>query len=159
MMWTTHLLFGLVSYLALVKLGVVPNSAELIIAVSIGSLIPDIDHPKSYISHLNGFLQMSSRVISLGGHRGVTHTIFAFILSFPLALLILRVFGRFSLWPALAFSLGYLMHLFADSLTSSGVAWFFPFDKHRIRWAVRTGSISELGIFALLIFVVWLMLP
>ena len=157
MMWITHLLFGLVSYLLLARIGVFPASMNMIIAVSLGSIIPDIDHPKSYISHMNGLLQLSSRVISLGGHRGITHTLLAFLFSFPLAVLVMKFFNQFNLWIAIAFSFGWLSHLVADSLTRSGVKWLFPFDSHAVRWIIRTGSASELLVFGLLVVVALLL--
>ena len=57
-----------------------------------------------------------------------------------------------------AFLLGYLSHMVADSLTESGVQWFYPYTW-QIRFvpkaiAVRTGSMYEmmlLGVLALVL--------
>ncbi len=148
MMWMTHIMVGLLFYSVLVKFGIFPNSQILIGLVALGALFPDIDHPKSYIAHLSIWLKASSRVVSLGGHRGITHTIWTSLLAFPLALLVLRFFGL-GFIEAGAFFLGYISHLFADSLTVSGVAWFYPFDRHKVRGVIRTGSLFEVLVFVL----------
>ena len=73
------------------------------------------------------------------GHRGVIHSIWI-----PLALYIFIV--PFSMWVALALSLGYLSHLVADSFTLDGVPFFWPFTK-RVSGFIRTGSMLENIIF------------
>ncbi len=153
MMWMTHIAIALLFYGILVKFGIFPNNQVMIALVALGAVFPDIDHPKSFIAHMNVWFKMSSRVVSLGGHRGITHTIWASILAFPLAYLVLRYFGL-GFISAGAFFLGYLAHLLADSLTVSGVAWFYPFDKHKIRGPVRTGSPFEVLMFFVASFLV-----
>ena len=154
MMWTTHATVGLFLYILLAKLGIFPMSNLGLAVVFLGSIIPDIDHPKSFISHLSIFTKVGSKVISLGGHRGPTHTIWATLLSFPFALILFRWLGIGGFVLAGIFTLGYLSHLLADSLTVSGVAWFSPFDKYKIKGPVRTGSVFEILIFLLLSIVI-----
>ena len=149
MMWMTHIVIGLLLYAILVQFGVFPDNLLMIALVSFGSVLPDIDHPKAFVSHLSIWFKASSRVVSLGGHRGITHTIWAALVTFPLAYLVLKWLGIGGFVCAGAFLLGYLSHLLADSLTVSGVAWFYPFGKYRIRGPVRTGSIFEVLIFVL----------
>ncbi len=149
MLWVTHIVFSLLIYGIMVRFGVFPLSNWYILLVSLGAVFPDIDHPGSFVSHLNFWFRLSSKAISLGGHRGPTHTIWANILAFPIAIIVFRWLGIGGFVEAGLFVIGYLSHLIADSLTVSGVAWFSPLDKHRIRGPVKTGSVFEVLLFLL----------
>lgn len=136
---TTHLACGLASSLYLApkivtyagSIGIrAPYSFVLITCGTlIGSLIPDIDTPRSKIgkkfpvsSHLIGFFI---------GHRTLFHS-----LIIPAFLLILTYIVKrmelVPLYPVLflvgSVDLGYILHIILDSLTKEGVPLLYPFS-------------------------------
>ena len=118
-----HLLFGLSTAAAFTLAGyekdiLILDSIPIFIeGVFLGSLIPDIDNPKSILGNL--FYPISFLINKLIGHRTYTHDP---ILWIPLAIVLTikypLLFGFF--W-------GYIGHIFLDSLTTKGipVAYFF----------------------------------
>lgn len=81
----------------------------------IGSLLPDIDSGESMISKILHFHIPIE-------HRTWTHSFWA---------VILLVIATFAFRPCLFLLLGYVLHLFWDSLSSAGVCFFYPIDKYR----------------------------
>jgi inner membrane protein len=88
--------------------------------VMLGSLLPDIDHPQSYLGRRLWIL--SAPINKLFGHRGFTHSLLSlFLLGTATAV-----------WWAnnpLFFGgllLGYLSHLLGDMTTISGVPLLYP---------------------------------
>lgn len=81
----------------------------------IGSLLPDIDSPKSIISRLLHFHIPVE-------HRTWTHTIYIVI-----GLGITSLF----FYPLMFMTLGFFLHLFWDSLSAEGCCFFYPFEKYR----------------------------
>lgn len=82
-----------------------------ILAMVVGSLLPDADTRKS----------LAGKFIPLWlvfKHRGFTHTVWS------LLLLSGGVWYFFGLWWAESFAIGYISHLVADSTTKAGVKWF-----------------------------------
>lgn len=81
----------------------------------LGSILPDIDSPKSMISKLLHFHLPIE-------HRTWTHTIW-----------IVMVFGICSIFfrPLMFMTLGYFLHLFWDGLSTAGCCFFYPFEKYR----------------------------
>ena len=158
MMWYTHVVFGVFFYLVAVLLGA-PAWPLLIGMAAFGALMPDIDHPKSFIStKLPGGTVMPRFV----EHRGATHTVEA-------ALLITALVGGLaywitnSYWFAVAFFIGYISHLFADTLTVSGIKWSL-FSNFHPRGRIRTGTKGEglvliLMTFATIVLGIYIALP
>ncbi|QDA32102.1 metal-dependent hydrolase [Thermococcus indicus] len=137
MMWYTHVVFGVLFYLIAALFGA-PMSFLDIGMAAFGALMPDIDHPKSYIStKLPGGTVMPRFV----EHRGATHTIEA---AFLITALVggLAYWITNSYWPAIAFFIGYISHLFADTLTVSGIKWS-RFSSFHPRGKIRTGTKGE----------------
>lgn len=99
---------------------------------ALGSLLPDLDHPKSILG------SRFPLVAALGvKHRGWMHSLLGLVVFSTLAALISP-----SLVPGV--TLGYLLHLIADSLNPAGIAWFYPLYKKR--WhiiGIRTGGVME----------------
>ena len=115
-----------------------------------GSIFPDIDHPRSYISR--GYWSVLSAAIrKTTEHRGWTHSLFGVSLFTGILLLILWYF-KASLFLAFGFFLGYLSHLISDSLNPTGVNWFWPKRKRYGIGLIRTGSIGEQIFLWILIF-------
>ncbi|AFL95485.1 hypothetical protein CL1_1286 [Thermococcus cleftensis] len=158
MMWYTHVVFGVLFYLIAVLFGA-PMSLINIGMAALGALMPDIDHPKSYIStKLPGGTVMPRFV----EHRGATHTIEA---AFLITALVggLAYWITDSYWLGIAFFIGYISHLFADTLTVSGIKWS-RFSSFHPRGKIRTGTRGEglvliLVTFATLVLFAYLLLP
>ncbi len=126
----------------------------------LGSLLPDIDHPSSFLGKRN---KIASGITNKTfGHRKGTHSLLAlvavyFIMSF-LATRYLTVQGAYTpFW--LAF--GYLCHLLEDSFSSEGVNWLWP-KKRKARsskghmFFYKTGGLGEylvLGLFLCLLLI------
>lgn len=110
------------------------------IMLGLGSLLPDLDHPYSMLGkRLPGIA-----VFGLG-HRGWMHSLIG-LAFFALITAIIRI----EFTPSIA--LGYVLHLLADSLNPSGIAWFYPWAKKRRYFiGIPTGGIMEC-IFILAIF-------
>ncbi len=141
MIYTTHLLFAFLLSLLFEKFLHLPViSSKSILFVFLGSLLPDIDHPRSYIN------RDSWRVIWLSGimgtHRGWTHSIFgAFIFTFIFTLLLNQYILSFSC--LFSFFLGYMSHLISDSFNPSRVPWFWPKKRRYGLDIIKTGSLNE----------------
>lgn len=106
--------------------------AAVIIANQIGSAFPDFDQPTAEFYRELPAGSLIGKLISplLGGHRLISHSILGLgIISYILWLLLtyltkfLVVDMNLVWW---AFILGYLSHLFMDTLTKEGVPWLFP---------------------------------
>lgn len=102
-----------------------------ILCLILGSLLPDIDHPRSTLGRY--FFPISAVV----KHRGFTHSfIGALLFSLPVLYFGLEYYFL-TIW-------GYLTHLIADTLTPMGVPWFRPFFKKKYSLDLtKTGSTEE----------------
>lgn len=118
-----------------------------------GSLLPDIDHPKSWAGQR--LRPVSTMIALVFGHRGVTHSLLALA----------------GCWAALRYAtgvprdwaapvvVGYLSHLVADLLTPGGLRLAWPL---RGTWALplcRSGSPFEPLVVALAMSLAWYALP
>src|SRR3989344_6422718 len=141
MMWYTHIIFGLL--LGLVSLRFIPQSHPLLYLffVSVAALLPDIDHPHSFINQRIAPTRFVSHFLT---HRGFFHSLF------PVFLLYLFVVPLHK-DVALALSLGYLSHILIDGCTKSGVNLFHPLGTLRLQGFIETGSLAELVVFGFLL--------
>lgn len=123
MYYLTHLVFsGVVTQGAAVLVG---QPTTLIIGSMLGSILPDIDQPKSYIG--KRIPVIPGHIHKRWGHRTITHSalymlVTAFI-TLPLCL-INRPISGCHLW--LGFNLGSLSHILIDMLNPAGVAILYP---------------------------------
>lgn len=119
-----------------------------LIAVAIGSLLPDIDHPQSIISRqipiIGGII---GRLVS---HRGFFHSILGTVIVFSLLwvvrLDIASLFNATSetinlMWFGAL--IGYINHIVGDMITISGVKVFYPLRFNIGVPLIRTNSIGE----------------
>lgn len=106
------------------KVNVEPNVILVVGAATLGALLPDIDHPKSFIG--NKVPIIPDILYSTIGHRTLTHSlIFAFVVG---------VVGMiFSLWIGLGLTLGIISHIALDMIGPHGVAFLYPFNKKRVK--------------------------
>lgn len=84
----------------------------------LGTLLPDIDYEKSWIcQHLGLYVNVE--------HRTITHALW-----FPILYLLIGFVFRPFVWLAI----GYVLHLFYDSMTPTGVVWFYMHKSDFIRY-------------------------
>ena len=131
MEWRTHLMTGLAAgYL------VAGPDANALLAAGITALLPDIDHPKSYIGSKIPLLPSLIKITM--GHRGPLHSLAAAIFT---SLVVAVVGGPFL---GVAAGLGYVAHILGDLLTPSGVPLLWPLYKKDIKLPVaKTGGLLE----------------
>src|SRR2546428_7629001 len=118
MMGSTHAMAGFVIWFSMVRANISPPLG--IIAVVLGSLLPDIDHPNGTIRQMMDLPQfLKHPIATIIPHRGPTHTIWAGIL-FSLLTAGLAAWGGnpivVSLATGLAMFIGYSSHLILYSL-------------------------------------------
>ena len=137
-----------------------------IVATIVGALAPDIDAEESQIKYEMGEagLALSAWLQSFGvEHRGLTH--------YGLTALVVTVSSGLLGWwlgypdVGLAFGLGYLSHILADSLTLAGTPLLWPLQKeqnfHLLPAAlrIRTGGPVEPLIFIAVTILLVFLLP
>lgn len=105
--------------------------------IILGSLLPDLDHSKSFLSNKFGW----SLPIK---HRGMTHTIYPYFLMIGLGLWYQGFFAEILFWLGIAC----LLHMFGDCHTNGGVR-LLGFGKANyvlpsfIRWGVGNDAIEN----------------
>jgi len=109
----SHVVVGIAAWIWVAPhLGLPPLEPRALALTTIGALLPDIDHPASWVGRR---LRVISRPLAaLIGPRGVTHSVMAALAC--MALLRWQGFSRGVTDPLV---IGYLSHLAADLLTSS----------------------------------------
>ena len=114
-----------------------------------GSLVPDIDHEKSFIGRI--FFFISHPLNKKFGHRNITHSLLLWI-----PVLVIGIKFKWILW----LSIGALSHLFLDMWTYSGVGLFKPLtDKIYVmankKFRLKVGSRSELILILVFSLLLW----
>lgn len=120
-----------------------------VIAIGIGSIFPDIDHPKSFIGNRTGGISHGIGLVF--GHSGLAHSIAGAFLCLFLSSLLLSSLQLPVEWSEY-FIVGYIGHLIEDSFSKTGVAWFQPIYNKRIQFGFKkiyytTGKLGETIIF------------
>lgn len=142
---SSHVSVGILSWAVYESLtgGVLANyEVYFYFLAALGSLLPDIDHPQSWIG--SRFVPISFPIWAVFGHRGITHSLIAIV-----SLVLILAFYQQSMVIAgydwlLPLMIGYLSHLFADYLSNSGIPLFYPSKrKFRAPITVQTGGVSE----------------
>ena len=120
-----------------------------ITATLFGSLLPDIDHTKSWIG--KAFYPLAKWLSVNYGHRTITHSIFFLIALCLISLFVEKVFRPdFSITVILFFSV--FSHLIYDMVTLQGIPLFYPFYKNPCvlpanpEMRIRSGNIRQEGI-------------
>ncbi len=156
----THTVFGLLCTASLFALGSRPLHQDLpaVGCAVLGSLLPDIDSPKSALGRFLPFL--SEPIERRWGHRTVTHSLLA-LGAVSAALLPLGLWR--GTWYA-ALLIGYASHLLADCATKSGIPLFHPHPLQCVfpgseRFRIHTGSVQEGVLLIVLLCLLALLLP
>lgn len=108
----------------------------------LGGLLPDIDHPKSFIGSKVPVLP--TILYKFGGHRGVTHSLLGLGIVAIIGFLLASLLGMREI-PAVtwALGLGYASHLGADLITNRGIPACWPVAKRFVIPVTTTGSALE----------------
>jgi membrane-bound metal-dependent hydrolase YbcI (DUF457 family) len=136
---TTHTAVGLAST-AVVISQVVPDFSYIGMGIAlasgfVGSLLPDLDHPKSRAHRLAGPLQFVTRWLSrkgvFGKHRTLTHSIIGSIPILVLSWYLIAELGGNPYVDYIGWGLGvgWVSHLLTDTLTVAGVRFLWPFNN------------------------------
>lgn len=137
MMAFSHVLTGLSVYSMAVHYTDLPWGPATVGAVVAGSLLPDIDHPKSWLGRR--LLPISVPLTMLVGHRGVTHSLLAVVaMAF-----VLTFYGSVAGGVVTALCIGYVVHLAGDFVTNSGIPLFWPIKRRYRLPLATTGGIVE----------------
>ncbi|MCX6742405.1 MAG: metal-dependent hydrolase [Candidatus Pacearchaeota archaeon] len=142
MLLRTHLVFNLFLFLLLSKLNIVELNIITFLIVFFATALPDIDVIGSWISKITK--PASNLVHIFISHRELLHS-----LTFCLILFVLGILLRINPLYVFLFSGFYFLHLLVDSLTKSGIRWFWP-SKFKTKGFFKTGSILEAILFVLL---------
>ncbi|MFH1424094.1 MAG: metal-dependent hydrolase [archaeon] len=148
MQYHTHAAGGLVFGMLSVKYALASFAGpSFLLFVVLGSLLPDIDHPKSKVGR---WVPILPRLMK---HRGLSHSLFGLGVSAAVLILLFN-FAGFTAWhiSVAAMSVGFFSHLALDSLNPKGVHWFRPLHKVHFKGPIETGTIFESAILVLLIF-------
>jgi inner membrane protein len=140
MMAGSHVAIGLAAWtLAAPVLGLPPLSPAALALAAAGALLPDIDHPHSWLGRR---LPLVSRPLAaLLGHRGVTHSLLA--VAGCAWLLAAQGVARGIVAPL---AVGALSHLAADALTPAGLRLAWPLRARVGLSLCRTGSAAEVAV-------------
>lgn len=140
MLGRTHVAIT-IAFILLFLPHIAANKIIFVCVALLATLLPDIDNDASTLGKhkIFRFLQFFVK------HRGFLH-------SLTFCILVSLAFAFFLPLFALAFFLGYSLHLFADSFTEQGITPFWPW-KRVSQWHFRTGSHAETTLFIILVAV------
>ena len=158
MISVTHISFGvLLTEFILTSLGIEPNTTTLALS-GIGSLLPDIDTPKSALGRIFPFSKIIEHKY---GHRQITHSwifiVIAIVLFSPFIL-----FLGFLKYAGII--IGVISHIMIDMANPSGVPLFYPspsrfvFPENKSS-RIEVNSRKEYILLAILLFLVAVTTP
>ena len=127
----THLIFALLLFLLLNQILHFP--IYLALFAFLGAMLPDLDIK---IKRL---------------HRKIFHNLW-FLAIVLFLLLQLNLINR---TIAIIFSIGFISHLIADSMTHMGIMPLWPITKPKFNGPFRTGSFGEFGLMIVMIIVIF----
>jgi len=166
MRYQTHVITSITAAVVLHNTMDLPLSIGVLAGVAVGSLLPDIDEPESYIGQRTR--GVSDLIKLIFGHRGFTHSLLAALLAFfpyiimqypnllgieiPALLLLLKPFFYGT-------GMGYMLHIAGDMFSKSGVPLLLPFSKKNTSiYLYKTGDMREIFIrYATLGYLIWMM--
>jgi inner membrane protein len=138
----THIAFATACTLASAAFYDYELDMGTLIAAALGSLLPDLDTPRSMLGRLLYFI--AAPLEKAVGHRGLTHS----LLAIPLYLLL--ALPLWFLHPVWAYALfgGAMSHLFIDTFTKQGIKAFWPQPQNVVffineNWRLTVGSLAE----------------
>ena len=137
MLIRTHLAITIFAILFFISS--VNNKLVFVAVALIATFLPDADTGFSSL----GKKKIMKPIQIFVRHRGFLHSLtFLFLLTV--------IFITYTPTIALAFFLGYFLHIFADSFTMEGIKPFYPFSK-MLNGKLKTGGKKEVTIFVFFI--------
>jgi len=141
MLFRSHVAFGAFLYLVLYPF--VEGKWWFLLGVVVGSLIVDLDSPKSRVGGYFIFRPFQF----LTKHRGMMHSLF-------FGFVVMVIIAIFQAWVAFGFIVGFLGHLLLDSFTRRKIAFFWPLFKGRYGLGLfKSGGLLEMVIFVLFLII------
>lgn len=136
MLYTTHVVTSLLTATAVKGTIGLNVGIPYYVGTAIGSLLPDIDHPDSFIGRRSFGL---SKLMNMAfGHRGFTHSFLSTLLFSA------TTYIFFPAEWAIGLSVGYTGHLLGDFFSKSGIPLGHPFTKKKFKVPLyKTGGLSE----------------
>ncbi|MDM5316188.1 metal-dependent hydrolase [Fictibacillus sp. b24] len=111
-------------------------------AAVLGSLLPDLCHPGSYLGKKTSFL--SKTISKTFGHRTITHS---WIMILLLMMLPKWIDWRYEDSLSMGLVVGVISHLILDAATSRGIQLLYPLPiRFRFPLYTKTGSKTETNI-------------
>lgn len=145
----SHIALGAAAwFVAAPRLGLPALDPALLGLAVFGALLPDIDHPKSWLG--KRLRPVSTACATLFGHRGVTHSLLAVV---GCAALLFSQNVPLAVTAPLV--VGYLSHLAADLLTPAGLRLAWPLRGTYALPLCRSGSPFEPLVVALMLSWAW----
>ena len=153
----THILFGTLLGFLLYYNGLRPEYAFL---SAVASIIPDIDWmiDKTWVSKRSILRRVWKGAFGgRGFHRTILHNLWVLI-ALDASILIVSGYNYLLL---IGFSIGFISHLLLDSLTKTGIYWFWPYGDEKvtgrkrfhIKWRIRTWGLGERLVQSLIVLV------
>lgn len=118
------LCFGIVATYLLIRKDFEPSIPLIITSSTIGSILPDIDHPKSFIGSQVPILPKF--LYSNVGHRTATH-------CFLFSLIVGVIASIINPWVGTGLWVGIFSHIILDSFTPRGVAILYPITDKKFK--------------------------
>lgn len=145
----SHIALGAAAWIvAAPRLGMPALEPVPLVLAVLGALLPDIDHPKSWVG--KKVWPLSWVFSRLFGHRGLTHSLLA-----VLACILLLLREELPLGLTAPLVVGYLSHLAADLLTPGGLRLAWPLKGTWSLPLCRAGSPFEPLVVALILSWAW----
>lgn len=156
MTYTTHFVGGILAAELLARHAGLSGTAPAVLALAaggIGGLLPDADHPQSFIGRRLPLV--SDVAFHTLGHRGALHGLLVCLLMYVaakwlVAIVPFAVPGGALLAQALA--AGYLSHLALDALNPQGIRPLWPLPWRLALPLVESGGILERAVVFPLVF-------
>jgi len=175
MLAPSHIVFG--SSLSLILLSVFGVSLSLhwsiILVAMLGSLLPDIDMPKSTIGRLFPFI--SKPIERKFGHRTVTHSLIGWMVATLISAILITAITfipilkpyiptQLPLRWCVSFSIGYFSHILLDMFNPRGAQLFWPNPARdvipgNLKYRIKSGSKAEFPVFVGLMLLLLVSLP
>jgi inner membrane protein len=141
MMYKTHISSSLAMGSVVSLISGYPFLFSYAAGITLGSLLPDIDEPKSYIGKRS--FGLSIIIKRKFGHRGVIHS----LLAWSILTIIIYCSSAIGVSKsfALGVSLGYLFHLMGDYFSVSSIPLLYPYQSQhkKRRFSYITGGRLE----------------
>jgi len=158
-MGTTHAAFALLCYYVIAYFAGLPFDAPMVLTMLVvGSLLPDIDHPRGFLARQFYLFKRTSRGIrKFVTHRGIFHSLLAALIATAVVWLV-SMFYNLEMLAVACFLLGFISHLTLDSLNPTGIKWLQPFSKAKVKDGIRTGSFLEKVFFSVTVVAILMLL-